>query len=145
MKPWRRRLRLALNGPRCASPTGFSQYSSYVEAKGLKEMRETREAATRLLQRVSRGAAKRLEARERLHRVIVLQAFARRRSARVRALWWRRALGRLRAVRAQRLQWQAFRGATQGLLPLQTHAVLVQLHVCKEILSVQARLEHLTC
>jgi hypothetical protein len=90
------------------------------------------------------GSAQRLQAAVRalkvrmlwrkLHRAAsVLQAGVRRWRACNRECPWRRALRRHHATRRSRRRWRSQRAAALALQPLQTRAVLVQLHVSKEL------------
>eukprot|EP00964_Phaeocystis_antarctica_P152564 scaffold120508_cov63-Phaeocystis_antarctica.AAC.3 len=69
--------------------------------------------------------------------VCTLQAAARGWRARTRARWWRRSLRRLHASRRAGAVWRARCDAAHRVQAAQTHAVLVQLHVAKEVSLLQ--------
>jgi len=127
---WRKRLRSG-QARRSTSPTGFSEYSTYVESKQSQEAREAQLCAACAMQAGWRGSVARRESSWVLHALGVLQAGARGWRARERARW-HRALRRHRAARRVRLRWVTHRATLRALMPVQTHAVLAQLHVHKE-------------
>ena len=134
---WRAAVRASLV-PRAPEASGFSSTSIYIESKSLSERRAAEDAAAAALQAARRGTLARRARAAALAAAVVLQAGARRRRAVARALWWRRALGRLRAARRARARWRAGREAARALLPAQRRAVLASLHVGKEVAAVQA-------
>ena len=69
--------------------------------------------------------------------VCTLQAAARGWRARTRSRWWRRSLRRLHASRRAGAVWRARCDAAHRVQAVQTHAVLVQLHVAKEVSLLQ--------
>ena len=133
---WRRRVATLARGT-APEKSGFSEYSVYNESKRLQEERAAKEVAVRTLQACARGAVARAEAASRARAVRTLQAGARGWRARARARWWRRSLRRLHAARRASAAWRAQRDASRALLPAQTHVVLVQLHVAKEVSLLQ--------
>ena len=134
---WRAAVRASLV-PRAPEASGFSSTSIYIESKSLAERRAAEDAAAAALQAARRGTLARRARAAALAAAVVLQAGARRRRAVARVLWWRRALGRLRAARRARARWRAGREAARALLPAQRRAVLASLHVGKEVAAVQA-------
>ena len=134
---WRAAVRASLV-PRAPEASGFSSQSIYIESKSLAERRAAEDAAAAALQAARRGTLARRARAAAVAAAVVLQAGARRRRAVARALWWRRALGRLRAARRARARWRAGREAARALLPAQRRAVLASLHVGKEVAAVQA-------
>ena len=131
-KAWRAVLKRSLL-PKAQEATGFSQYALYTESKVLATRRAKEEGSAQRLQAVVRALKVRVLWRK-LHRAAsVLQAGVRRWRACTRECPWRRALRRHHAARRARRRWRSQRAAALALQPLQTRAVLVQLHVSKEL------------
>ena len=129
---WRRVVCAAL-GPREVEQHGFSEFSIYTEAKSLAVKREAEESGARRVQAAGRAALVRAARRRLVRAACVLQAHARRRHAVGYDCPWRKGLLNLHARRRARLHWRTSRATALALQPLQTRAVLVQLHVSKEL------------
>ena len=119
--------------PREIEASGFSQYSDYKESKHIVARREKEDAAGVKLQRMWRAAAARSSLNAMHGSAAVIQAGVRRWKAVTRYAWWRRALRKLHQRRKSRLRWRTARATSLALQPLQTHAVLVNLNVRKEL------------
>eukprot|EP00900_Chrysochromulina_parva_P024122 jgi/Chrpa1/6343/Chrysochromulina_OHIO_Genome00016702-RA len=131
-KAWRAMLKRSLL-PKTQEATGFSQYALYTESKVLATRRAKEEGSAQRLQAAVRALKVRVLWRK-LHRAAsVLQAGVRRWRVCNRECPWRRALRRHHATRRSRRRWRSQRAAALALQPLQTRAVLVQLHVSKEL------------
>ena len=139
-RAFRRKLTATL-APRPESPTGFSEFAMYTESRTLAAKREADDAAAKKGQALWRAAKVRSKHAARVAAAVVLQAAARRRLARTGPCRWRRALRAHHNRRRARLRWRTARATALALQPLQTHAVLVRLHVCKELDRVQSEAE----
>lgn len=144
-RKWRRALRATLDGPRPLTPTGFSQFSVYVESKSAQERKLAEQTAARVLQSLSRGLADRRAMHEQARAAIAMQTAVRGWRARTLDRWWRWALCKLHARRSSRMRWRSIHATGQALLPGQTHAVLVHLHVSKEVSRLKAEVTREKC
>ena len=136
-RAWRGLLRASLLG-RAPEATGFSQFAVYTESKVLVAKRQEEEGSAGKLQAAARGLRARLLQQRQHQAATVLQGGVRRWHARHVVCRWRRALRRLHDTRRARLRWRASRATALALQPLQTHAVLVHLHVQKELQRVES-------
>ena len=136
---WRKALQGTFSVHRKQDQTGFSQFAVYVESKGAQERQRSEDAAVVVVQAFYRASVHRLFSYERARATLALQAATRGWLARTRDRWWRQSLCRLHALRRSRSRWRAVHEIGRALLPQQTRAVLVHLHVAKEISRVQVQ------
>lgn len=131
-KRWRGALRASLL-PRAPESTGFSQYAVYTESKVLTAKRQEEECGAARLQSLARALRDRKQLAREVAAATVLQSGMRRWRVRAVVCRWRRALRRLHDARRAKLRWRTARATALALQPLQTQAVLVHLHVQKEL------------
>lgn len=136
---WRRYMRQFATGGLHKSPSeeDFSTFATYVPGTRIRERRQAEQLGVRTIQAHARGMRDRQTRQGALRAARKLQAAWRAWHGRTRCLWWRRSIRRLHEARSAQLRWSALVASTRRLLPLQTRAVLVELHVGKELDAVR--------